>query len=107
MVVSMDNAALTLGAMIEEAKRKMSIQYVPNPEAEYFISVCFEKGVPGPDGWPDGYRWRMEAGGHVIADHSDLGGNPFLDVNHWLLPLTGYTRTEFLTHFFSSLPEGC
>jgi len=63
---------------------------------EVSLSVTFSPGKEGEDGWPDGYLWHLECEHGTLCHYPDLGGNPLCDVDHWLVPLTGYTREEFL-----------
>jgi hypothetical protein len=99
----------------------MPTVFVPDPHSEWDLSIKFYEGRDDSDGegWPDGWWWRLSywvplqacqvdgqqalTGGIdlVICDHPDLGGNPFTAVDSWLLPLTGYTREEFISKFLS------
>ncbi len=73
-----------------------------HPGADYDLSVCFQKGVEGPEGWPDGYRWALHCEDGELVNAFDLGGNPFFPITHFLKDLTGYTRQEFLETFFGT-----
>ena len=70
--------------------------FIPAPDEEFDVSACFKEGAPGPEGWPDGMIWHLESECGTLCHYNDLGGNPFCDVDYWLLPLTGHTRGEFL-----------
>jgi hypothetical protein len=65
-------------------------------DTEFDLSVTFRPGREGPEGWPDGYVWHLESEWGTVCHYPDLGGNPLCDVDHWIVPLTGYTREEFL-----------
>jgi hypothetical protein len=75
--------------------------FLPAPDEEFDVSACFTEGRDDSDGegWPDGITWHLESKHSTLAHYNDLGGNPFRDIDHWLTPLTGYTRNEFLAEF--------
>jgi hypothetical protein len=89
----------------------MPLVYLADPQVEWDLSVKWYDGCDNSDGegWPEGWWWRLSyrslTGGYdvVLCDYPDLGGGPLLNVDPWLLQLTGYTREEFISKFLSDV----
>lgn len=90
----MDDTAIGLIMLhLQNAREGWCVCVTPAPRRSYpdgsVFEPCFWWGLVSPEGY-------------VVASHPDFNSDELLDVNHWLLPLTGYTREEFIREIYNA-----
>jgi hypothetical protein len=71
--------------------------FIAAPDEEFSISVAMMPENPGEEGWSAHLRWAMDSECGVLLDAPEFFHSYLID--DWLVPLTGYTRDEFVDAF--------